>query len=178
MPHTRIRFGLEAVAVAVRDARHRISAEVKAWGTLDDEACFHLEVVAAELLTNSLLHATSPIAIEVTLDQGFLVVSVLDGSSAAPRTCEAGAGDERGRGRALIEALCLFHGIEFTASGKRCWAVLPSAAGPSPVSDEIADSDHTEIDLPSPARWSLTPLGKKMSSSLPPPTRSSATYKV
>ncbi|WP_143632976.1 ATP-binding protein [Streptomyces sp. 1-11] len=169
MPHTRIHFDLEAAAAAVRDARHRISAAVKAWGALDDEASFRLEVVVAELLTISLLHANSPIAIDVALDQGFLVVSVLDGSSAAPRTCEAGAGDERGRGRALIEALSLFHGIEFTASGKRCWAVLPSAVGPSPVSDAIADSAHTEIDLPSSVRWSLTPLGKKMSSSLPPP---------
>ncbi|MGV9418366.1 hypothetical protein ACWDO6_12650 [Streptomyces sp. NPDC003674] len=59
MPHTRIHFGLEAAAAAVCDARHRISAEVKAWGTLDDEASFRLEVVVAELLTDSLLRANS-----------------------------------------------------------------------------------------------------------------------
>lgn len=168
VPHTKISFGSEATAAAVRDARHRISAKVEEWGALDGEASFRLNVVTAELLTDSLLHANGPMAVEVILDRDFLVVSVFDGGSAVPRTCEVGTGEEYGR--AVIEALCLSRGIEPTASGKRCWAVLPSVTGLSPADDRTADGVHLEIDPTSSARWSLTPFGEKVLSSLFPAT--------
>ncbi|MFE1785550.1 ATP-binding protein [Streptomyces sp. NPDC059506] len=169
MPHTRVGFTVEATAAAVRSARHRVSAAVRSWGVPCDGDMFpRLELVVSELLTNGLLHADGPMTVEVALEQGLLVVGVLDGSPALPQPREAEAGDERGRGLALVDALCLLRGAEPTASGKRCWAVLPVAAAPGPAdggSPGGAQDDGVPVDS---ARWSVTPAGTRLLSILFP----------
>lgn len=115
MPHSQIRFTVEATAAAVHSARHRVSRAVRSWtASSDDELSFRLELVASELLTNGLEHAGGPMLVEVVLDAGLLVIAVHDGSSTKPQPCDADVDDERGRGLALIEALCLFQGSDRT----------------------------------------------------------------
>ncbi|MEU5093601.1 ATP-binding protein [Streptomyces sp. NPDC020996] len=162
MPHHQARFTVEATAAAVHGARHRISATVRSWGTsFEDELFSRLELVASELLTNGLQHAGGPMTVEVTLEQGLLVIAVLDGSPAVPQPCAAEVDDERGRGLLLIEALCLFQGVERTAFGKRCWAVLPVATTPAPADERSAQGGGAPD-----ARWSVTPAGEWLLSSL------------
>ncbi|GAA2480169.1 ATP-binding protein [Streptomyces thermolineatus] len=173
MPHARVGFTVEATAAAVRSARHRVSAAVRSWGApCDDDLFLRLELVVSELLTNGLLHADGPMTVEVSLERDFLVVGVLDGSPALPQPREADADDERGRGLALVEALCLFRGAEPTASGKRCWAVLPVAApgpagGGSPGGAQGGGARDGGAAVDS-ARWSVTPAGTRLLSTLFP----------
>lgn len=162
MPHTQARFTVEATAAAVHRARHCISATVRSWDTSSDDELFpRLELVASEMLTNGLQHASGPMTVEVTLEQGLLVIAVLDGSTELPQPCAAEVDDERGRGLLLIKALCLFQGVERTAFGKRCWAVLPVSTGPAPTAGR-----STQDDSAPDARWSVTPAGERLLSNL------------
>ncbi|MFE1753430.1 ATP-binding protein [Streptomyces anandii] len=164
MPHTETRFTVEATAAAVHEARHRLNAEVRAWGCPDDqELFFRLDVVAAELLNNGLQHAGhKSMTLEASLEDSFLVVGVLDHSPAAPRSHEAGADDEYGRGLTLIEGLSMFHGMERTADGKRCWAAFPATAAPAPPLGDTSAERLDDTGGPVDERWSVTTAGRKL----------------
>lgn len=169
MPHTQVRFTIEATAAAVHSARRRITATVRSWGTpLDDELSFQLELVASELLTDGLLTAAGPMTVEATLERDFLVLGVLGplhplhGNSPLPQSCAADPGGEGRRGLALIEALCLFHGTRHIALGTYRWAVLalPTALGSTAdgTTGGTRDGGCPEDDV----RWSITPTGARL----------------
>ncbi|MET9253440.1 ATP-binding protein [Streptomyces sp. NPDC003717] len=121
MPHAR--FAVEATPRAVRAARHRIAATVRAWGVPLDEDALHL--VAGELLSNALRHGGGPLAAGVaTTADDLLVVEVWDAGRDLPRHTATPL-DEGGRGLPLIAAHSVRHGAEPAGSGKRCWAALP-----------------------------------------------------
>ncbi|MEU3900807.1 ATP-binding protein [Streptomyces sp. NPDC045251] len=168
MSATRVRFTVEATAAAVRGARRRVSATVRSWGvSMADESLLSLEVVASELLTNALVHAGGgAMTVELSLDQGLVVVTVLDGSTEVPRARAADPDQEGGRGLVLIDGLCLLHGVERTAHGKRCWAVVPvpAVAGPAPGADRagVEGGAGPEYD----GTWSLTDGGAELLSRL------------
>ncbi|MBQ0825842.1 ATP-binding protein [Streptomyces tagetis] len=171
MPHTRVGFTVEATAAAVHRARHRVSAAVRAWGgPPDDDLVFRLELVASELLTNGLRHADGgPMTVELTPEEDHVVVGVFDGCPVLPGPSVMETDDDRGRGLALVEALCLFQGAERTALGKRCWAVLPRATAPTPA----GRSPHAGRSRAAPedaARWSVTPAGRRLLATLFPAT--------
>ncbi|MGW3266171.1 ATP-binding protein [Streptomyces sp. NPDC001056] len=173
MPRTVIRLILRTTAAAVHHARHRIVAEARSWGALcDEEVAFRLEVVVAELLTDGLLHASGPLTVEVALAQGLFVVEVRHGGSAAPRPGQAGSGDVLGRGLALVQALSLFRDTERTAAGTRCWAVLPAVTAAVAVSPGAGEPSrpHGGSAPPEAERWSVTPAGRSLLSSLFPAT--------
>ncbi|MFE9559277.1 ATP-binding protein [Streptomyces sp. NPDC006703] len=152
------RFTLEATPAAVPAARQRISAQVRGWGVpLDEDLRWRLELVVSELVTNAVLHASGRLTASIALDHDLLLVEIHDGSTTAPRPRTAGPCDETGRGLALVAALCLFHGSELTAFGKRCWAVLPlrshtGTTDATPGSDGLCDS----------ARWTVAPVGAQL----------------
>ncbi|MFE9417075.1 ATP-binding protein [Streptomyces griseofuscus] len=152
------RFTLEATPAAVPAARQRISAEVRGWGVpLDEDLRWRLELVVSELVTNAVLHASGRLTASIALDHDLLLVEIHDGSTTAPRPRTAGPCDETGRGLTLVAALCLFHGSELTAFGKRCWAVLPlrshtGTTDATPGSDGLCDS----------ARWTVAPAGAQL----------------
>ncbi|MFF1277894.1 ATP-binding protein [Streptomyces marokkonensis] len=168
MPHTQVSFAVEATAVAVHSARHRVSAAVKSLGgPSDGELYFRLELVASELLTNGLLHAGGPMTVEVTVGHGLIVIAVLDSSSVVPRRQLTEIDNEGGRGLALIQALCLFQGTERTAFGKRCWAVVPTATTPGPAvapvrghapEEERRGAHRARIALPNRERAGVRPV--------------------
>ncbi|MFD8614620.1 ATP-binding protein [Streptomyces sp. NPDC059631] len=171
-------FSFKATPAAVRAARHRISATVREWGVaLDEDLSFRLELVASELLTNGALHAGGRLTAVVAMELDLLFVEVLDESAAAPRPRTAGPDDESGRGLTLVEALCLLHGSEPTAEGKRCWAVLPlrqSHIGADvPQGRDIAHGPFSAQGPdtaygPDSARWSLTEEGARLLARLCP----------
>ncbi|MFF9410473.1 ATP-binding protein [Streptomyces anandii] len=163
MPRTELRFTVEGTAAAVRDARRRISSAVISWEVpVDGDLLFRLALVASEMLTNGLQHADGPLAVEsrAERDSGLLVLTVVDGSRARPRPCVADCDHESGRGVALIDALSLFHGTEYTDSGKRCWAVLPLSEHAAPDGEEMpgnaAKDGRRDGDS---ARWTVTEAG-------------------
>lgn len=163
MPHSELRFTVEGTAAAVRDARRRISSAVSSWDVpVDGDQLFRLELIASEMLTNGLQHAGGPLTVELRAERGggLLVLAVLDGSRVRPRPCVAGCDHESGRGIVLIDALSLFHGTEYTDSGKRCWAVLPLSERPARNDDEMSVNAVMESrrDDDS-ARWTVTSAG-------------------
>jgi anti-sigma regulatory factor (Ser/Thr protein kinase) len=169
MPHTCIRFTVEATGAAVHRARHRVSAALGRWGEpVEEELRFSVELVTSELLTNGLRHAGGPMTVELTLIHDMVVVGVLDGSRELPRPRPTEADDECGRGLALIEDLSLMQGAEVTSRGKRCWAVLPLWTPQEQVIEsapaEGADRGF-EVDG---ERWSLAPQGSGLLASLFP----------
>ncbi|MDG9722742.1 MULTISPECIES: ATP-binding protein [unclassified Streptomyces] len=171
MPSPQLRFTLEATAAAVRGARHRVSAAVVSLGVpVDEDLLFRVEVVASELLTNGLRHAGGPLTVEVSWEGGLLVVAVLDGSPVLPGRREADGDCEGGRGLALVDGLCLLHGVERTADGKRCWAVVPVPAavgrGPEVMFEGGRDGGDPELS----GLWSITPGGVELLMRLLPAT--------
>lgn len=169
MPHAQAGFVVEATAAAVRGARRRVAAAVRSWEVpYSDDVSFRVELVASELLTNGLRYATGPMIVEVSLEGAFAVVQVHDKSPVLPRPRAARGDEERGRGLALVESVCLLRGAERTALGKRCWAVLALATVSGPTAEEVpGDGDGDDVPLAS-ARWVLTPAGEAVLSSLFP----------
>jgi anti-sigma regulatory factor (Ser/Thr protein kinase) len=131
MPSTTISFAVAATPLAARRARHRIMSAVRSWGVpLDEDLAYRIELVAAELLTNGLLHAGGWLRAGADLDIDRLIIEVFDGDTTVPRLRDAGPDSESGRGLALIDSLCPSSGAEISAGGKRCWAVLSVPAPP------------------------------------------------
>lgn len=163
-------FTLEATPAAVRTTRRRISAAIRSWGVpLDQEQRTGLDLVSSELLTNALLHAGGRLTARVALEAHLVVIEVLDDSGVLPRHRDTGPDDERGRGLTIIDALCLLHGAHPTATGKRCYAVLP-LHGPAHDAPREAPHDSSGRDsaTDSSAHWSLTPIAARLLTRLLP----------
>ncbi|MEV5549785.1 SpoIIE family protein phosphatase [Streptomyces sp. NPDC052309] len=108
---------------ALTEARHMIRAAVRAWGAEDrvDE----IELVADELITNSLMHTEGSAIVTLRVLTGTdrrLRVEVEDSSSALPRPREAGESGVSGRGLLLVELLTDVWGVEARGGGKCVWS--------------------------------------------------------
>ncbi|GAT81803.1 protein phosphatase [Streptomyces sp. F-3] len=106
----------------VSRARAAVTAQLAAWGL--DELAFTTELVASELVTNALRHATGPVRLRLLWDRA-LVCEVSDGSSTSPRLRRARSEDEGGRGLFLVSQLTERWGTRYTADGKVIWVEQP-----------------------------------------------------
>ncbi|MEV6651848.1 SpoIIE family protein phosphatase [Streptomyces sp. NPDC051219] len=110
---------------ALASARHMIRAAASAWGA--GEVSDEVELVADELMTNSLVHTEggAVVTIRVVACEGMrgrrLRVEVQDASSALPRPREAGESGVSGRGLFLVDHLADAWGVESRGSGKCVW---------------------------------------------------------
>jgi len=102
------------------------------WGAA--ELADTAELVASELVTNSVTHSPGPegavIRLVLTLDQGELAVLVRDDHPGAPVAGQPGEDDEGGRGLLIVEALsdrCGWYPLENGKPAKVTWAVLSEA---------------------------------------------------
>lgn len=122
--HHQLAFPVAHTAAAAQQARHRVVATVRAWDIrLGEEELDGIELVAGELITNAVLHATSgPVRVGVRRKGDALVVEVHDAAEALPETGPGNVNAESGRGLRLVSALADRHGTDLTATGKRCWA--------------------------------------------------------
>ncbi|MEU5431493.1 DUF6415 family natural product biosynthesis protein [Streptomyces olivoreticuli] len=129
-------------------ARRVLRYALCGWGVPDGVA-EDVECIAAELVTNAVRHTKSArVEVAAVVEAGVVRLSVTDGGpyrEVAPRS----AGDEetRGRGLAIVAALCDRWGHEPSGPGPRCgtrvWAELD--LGPSAVEAEDAPGDHEAI---------------------------------
>ncbi|MFH8573906.1 ATP-binding protein [Streptomyces sp. NPDC017993] len=110
-PLAAVRFALDRGPLAPSKARRLARRALADWG-VGQERGHDVLVVISELVTNAVEHATPPV--DLCLDpfrgaaaQGAVRISVTDGGAALTRgEWVAGCGvDERGRGRAVVEAL-------------------------------------------------------------------------
>ncbi|GAA5029822.1 SpoIIE family protein phosphatase [Streptomyces siamensis] len=107
---------------ALSDARHMIRAAVRAWGA--GERADEIELVADELITNSLMHTEGPAIVTLRVLTGSdrrLRAEVEDASSALPRRREAGESGVSGRGLLLVDRLTDVWGVEARGGGKCVW---------------------------------------------------------
>ncbi|MFJ6985583.1 MULTISPECIES: ATP-binding protein [unclassified Streptomyces] len=105
-------------------ARHLVRVACTVWG-LDDLADDGA-VIMSELVSNAVQHARRE-SIRVLIDRpgpARVRIGVVDFSKARPVRREPGAGDEGGRGLALVSALAEDWGSEPLPWGKRVWAEL------------------------------------------------------
>ncbi|MER6125562.1 SpoIIE family protein phosphatase [Streptomyces sp. NPDC001795] len=103
----------------VSRSRAAVLDQLTAWGL--DELAFTTELVASELVTNAIRHATGPIQLRLLRDRA-LICEVSDGSSTSPRLRRARYEDEDGRGLFLVAQLTERWGTRYTADGKIIWA--------------------------------------------------------
>ncbi|MFE7169090.1 SpoIIE family protein phosphatase [Streptomyces sp. NPDC057616] len=106
----------------VSRARSAVTRQLAAWG-LDDLA-FTTELVASELVTNAIRHATGPVQLRLLRDRA-LICEVSDGSSTSPRLRRARTEDEGGRGLFLVARLTERWGTRYTPYGKVIWTEQP-----------------------------------------------------
>ncbi|ELS57430.1 SpoIIE family protein phosphatase [Streptomyces viridochromogenes] len=106
----------------VSRARVAVTDQLAAWD-LDDLA-FTTELVASELVTNAIRHATGPVQLRLLRDRA-LICEVSDGSSTSPRLRRARSTDEGGRGLFLVAQLTERWGTRYTPNGKVIWAEQP-----------------------------------------------------
>jgi anti-anti-sigma regulatory factor/anti-sigma regulatory factor (Ser/Thr protein kinase) len=110
-------------SVAGPAARATVVAACEAWqlGHVTSRA----ELLVTELISNAIMHAKTEIELLVALREPFLHISVVDGSSAAPRLLSADSVDAvGGRGLILVEALATKWGYLPTREGKVVWTML------------------------------------------------------
>nr|WP_258053616.1 SpoIIE family protein phosphatase [Streptomyces sp. Ru72] len=102
----------------VSRAREAVTGQMAAWGL--DELGYTTELVASELVTNAIRHATGPVQLRLLRDRA-LICEVSDGSSTSPRLRRARNEDEGGRGLFLVAQLTERWGTRYTTDGKIIW---------------------------------------------------------
>ncbi|MGW7378959.1 SpoIIE family protein phosphatase [Streptomyces sp. NPDC054794] len=110
----------------VSRSRAAVVEQLVAWG-LHEEA-FTTELVASELVTNAIRHATGPVRLRLLRDRA-LICEVFDGSNTSPRLRRARSEDEGGRGLFLVSQLTERWGTRYTPDGKIIWAEQRLPAG-------------------------------------------------
>jgi anti-sigma regulatory factor (Ser/Thr protein kinase) len=106
----------------VSRSRAAVTEQLAAWGL--DELSFTVELVASELVTNAIRHATGPVQLRLLRDRA-LICEVSDGSGTSPRLRRARTEDEGGRGLFLVAQLTERWGTRYTPDGKVIWTELP-----------------------------------------------------
>jgi anti-sigma regulatory factor (Ser/Thr protein kinase) len=106
------------------------------WGAA--ELAESAELVASELVTNSVNAGGGGIRLVLTLGRGELAVLVRDGHPGAPLAGQPGADDESGRGLLIVEALsdrCGWYTLQGPQHAKVTWAVIsaPASGGEPPA---------------------------------------------
>jgi serine phosphatase RsbU (regulator of sigma subunit)/anti-sigma regulatory factor (Ser/Thr protein kinase) len=115
-------WDLPSDPAVVSRARVAVTGRLAAWD-LDDLA-FTTELIASELVTNAIRHATGPVQLRLLRDRA-LICEVSDGSSTSPRLRRARSTDEGGRGLFLVAQLTERWGTRYTPNGKIIWTEQP-----------------------------------------------------
>jgi CheY-like chemotaxis protein/anti-sigma regulatory factor (Ser/Thr protein kinase) len=108
----------------VAKARRFIADRCAEWGCsiTDDDA----ELVATELVTNALVHASARCELRVRLAGGVLHIEVEDRGGGTPDLQAADERAEHGRGLLIVSALSTAWGVDTRPpGGKRVWAQIP-----------------------------------------------------
>jgi anti-sigma regulatory factor (Ser/Thr protein kinase) len=104
----------------VRAARQFVAANVPA--SVADDAV----LLASELVTNAIEHASSPVTVRVEQRPDCCRVEVSDSSAVLPAVGELLNDSERGRGLHLVERITSAWGVQSFDAGKTVWFELES----------------------------------------------------
>ncbi|MFF8845090.1 SpoIIE family protein phosphatase [Streptomyces sp. NPDC015127] len=121
-PERVAQWDLPSDPAVVSRARAMVTGQLAAWSL--DELAFTTELIASELVTNAIRHATGPVQLRLIRDRA-LICEVCDGSSTSPRLRRARNEDEGGRGLFLVAQLTERWGTRYTPSGKVIWTEQP-----------------------------------------------------
>lgn len=123
-----VRAELSAGLRSAGQARAAVRQALAAWG-MDDPAG-DAELLASELVANAAEHGGgNPIALALRRHTGpagepGVICEVTDTSPNLPCPRQAGPGEERGRGLAIVSALANSSGVRPEARGKTSWFTL------------------------------------------------------
>lgn len=133
-------------ALASVPAARRFAVGCLADQDASPDACDAVALLTAEVVTNAILHAVSPVTVTVAVDGGEIArVSVHDDDPRCPVVHDHGADASTGRGMRLVEAISAAWGAEPDPAGKTVWFEVPVHA----VADEAATTiefEGTEVD--------------------------------
>ena len=118
------RMDLPPSTVSVPTARHLVVGLMRAWGARQDPDDAGLLVT--ELVANVVDHVRgeTSLTLELALSEGWLRISVADGSSVRPVVRALERNQTRGRGLQLVQAIADRWGSEEHHGGKRVWFEL------------------------------------------------------
>ncbi|MFC5213513.1 SpoIIE family protein phosphatase [Streptomyces coerulescens] len=127
-------WDLPSDPAVVSRSRAAVTAQLAEWGL--EDLTFTTELIASELVTNAIRHATGPVQLRLLRDRA-LICEVSDGSGTSPRLRRAQSTDEGGRGLFLVAQLTERWGTRYTPDGKVIWTeqplpLTPVAAAPGP----------------------------------------------
>ncbi|GAC1539341.1 MAG: hypothetical protein NVS3B12_25470 [Acidimicrobiales bacterium] len=108
---------------SVAEARHAVSVALTEWG-VDPDITERVALIVTELVTNSILHAATPVGLTVQWDGVAVRLEVADGSAVGPAPAAADDGAVTGRGLSLVDAMSDAWGAEAVPHGKTVWAVV------------------------------------------------------
>lgn len=115
---------LPPAAVSVPGARHLLLDVLRAWEVPQDRD--DAALLVTELVANVVDHVQgeASLTLEVVFSDGWLRISVADGSSVRPVVRELEHAQTRGRGLMLVKAIADRWGSEDHRGGKRVWFEL------------------------------------------------------
>jgi anti-sigma regulatory factor (Ser/Thr protein kinase) len=103
---------------AARTARRAITDQLR--GVVAREVLEAIVLVASELVSNAVIHARTTCALDLSLTDDLVRISVTDGSVRLPvRQAPSATG---GRGLVVVEAIARSWDVESTRHGKTVWA--------------------------------------------------------
>ncbi len=145
MPTATARQQLPAEPGAVPRARRMVTGALQDWGLvhLVDTAA----LLTSELATNVLLHARTPMTVEVTRDEAEVRVQVSDDSAAPPQLRALDLLAVTGRGLRLVADLAVEWGVQpRNGDGKTVWFALDPVRPPDAVDDGIGLAGFADVD--------------------------------
>jgi len=118
----RIDIQLPGTARAPQSARQFLRAALRDWAL--DGFGYVTELLADELVSNSVRHVGGPIGLAAIRMPRAIRVEVRDESAVLPVVVRAGPDDPRGRGLQIVDGLAHRWGIEPDGAGKTVWFEL------------------------------------------------------
>lgn len=86
-------------------------------------------LLTSELVTNAVIHATTPFRLDVMVEVAGVRVAVSDAAGGLASPANPRGAEEHGRGLQLVDALASRWGSEALVGGKRVWFELCAACG-------------------------------------------------
>jgi len=128
---------LEAVTTALAEDRTHVERDLRSSATARrfvaetlrrwecEDVLDAVALLVSELVTNSVVHASSDAEVAVLLKPDALRVEVTDQGSGIPGRRDAAPDATSGRGLAFVETLSSAWGVETAAGGKTVWFEVP-----------------------------------------------------
>jgi anti-sigma regulatory factor (Ser/Thr protein kinase) len=136
-------LALEPAVESVGAGRRLVAEALAAWNL--DELSYTATLLTSEVLTNSVLHARTPIVLSIERSgPEFVTICVQDQSTAAPRRRRYGQEATTGRGIELLEKLAQSWRVDVGPGGKTISFVVGGDSDPWAA---FAGADWSDAEL-------------------------------